>query len=374
MSIKCKLCDFVAKNENGFQTHMRRMHKNAKIESCNKCSVNKYNNNKSHKCKRCLYCNKIIIKTNQNSTDYKRLKFCSLNCSSSKTNKNKNKSYKTKLKISKSLRKDFDSKNKIIKKLKIKKYKTLKEIYKKDLKLFRGLKYLRLSNEKEYQKIYKKYIFKNFLENKNKELEKEKKEIYKIAKKYKTKTEFEKENRKVYARAWLINKKYDNIFLDKICSHMEILGNSYKRCIYYIKFPDRNSIYIGLTYNFKKRMKDHINNTHSRKLKKLFISNEKYEMKKISKYIDVKEAQKLEQKIIDDYENKGFVILNKAKAGALGGNPFKWSNEKILEEIKKYKDYSEYMKNSKSSYNAARRQNLLQEIKDYYNNLDSNQS
>ena len=37
-----------------------------------------------------------------------------------------------------------------------------------------------------------------------------------------------------------------NEWLDDICSHMKVIGNLHKRCIYVFEFSDK-SVYVGLT-------------------------------------------------------------------------------------------------------------------------------
>ena len=44
---------------------------------------------------------------------------------------------------------------------------------------------------------------------------------------------------------------------DELTSHMEILGNKYKRLIYVYEFSDKYC-YIGLTGNIKRRSRQHI--------------------------------------------------------------------------------------------------------------------
>ena len=72
----------------------------------------------------------------------------------------------------------------------------------------------------------------------------------KEAKKYNTKIEFLRGSSGAYMYA------SKNNILDKICRHMQVLGNEYKRMIYAYEFSDGYA-YIGLTYNEKKRHYEH---------------------------------------------------------------------------------------------------------------------
>ena len=67
--------------------------------------------------------------------------------------------------------------------------------------------------------------------------------------KYKYKSEFQKKS----ATAYILCRR--NNWLDEFCSHMELLGDLYNRCIYAYEFSDK-CVYIGLTFNLKKRDDD----------------------------------------------------------------------------------------------------------------------
>ena len=64
--------------------------------------------------------------------------------------------------------------------------------------------------------------------------------------KYKTRTEFQKGS----GGAYISSMK--NGWLDEICGHMEVVGNLKMRGIYVFEFED-NHVYVGLTYDFKRR-------------------------------------------------------------------------------------------------------------------------
>lgn len=68
-----------------------------------------------------------------------------------------------------------------------------------------------------------------------------------VAKKYKTKKEFQTLDKSVYVIC-VINK-----WIDDVCTHMEIVGNRFKRIIYSYEFLEDKSVYVGLTYNMKIR-------------------------------------------------------------------------------------------------------------------------
>lgn len=110
-------------------------------------------------------------------------------------------------------------------------------------------------------------------------------------------------------------------WIDIVCFHMQIIINALDspRIIYCYEFDDK-SIYIGLTKNFKRRhyyrqyknndcVMNHIKNTGLQPT-----------IKFLTEFIPAEEAQLKEQEFIDKYRNEGFKILNKIKAGSLGGS------------------------------------------------------
>lgn len=130
---------------------------------------------------------------------------------------------------------------------------------------------------------------------------------------YKTRSEFKNNSYNAYDAA------RRNNWLDDICSHMNrINGLLFPRIIYAYEFED-NSVYVGLTKNFKIR--------HSNRHKKLNDAvtihinktNFKPNIKFLTNFIPAEEAQKLEQFYIDKYKSEKWIILNKIKGGSLGG-------------------------------------------------------
>jgi len=135
----------------------------------------------------------------------------------------------------------------------------------------------------------------------------------KEALKYKTKKDFIKMSNSAYSLS------YKNGWLDEICSHMRLIGNMYNRCIYAFEFED-NSVYVGLTYNFEKRQKEHLINSNKKSsvYKHINICS-RYCCKQLTDYINVYEASLLEEQIKNEYKNNGWNILNKNKCGSIGG-------------------------------------------------------
>jgi len=179
-----------------------------------------------------------------------------------------------------------------------------------------------------------------------------KERCYEAALKCETRSEFNKK----YSGAY--NSSLRNGWMNDICSHMKIVGNLYKRCIYVWEFEDK-SAYIGLTDNIDRRKKDHITSSNSPVFKKL--KKYKGNCKQLTEYIDVRDAQKMECFVIENYQNNNWIILNKAKAGALGGY-LKWSYEKCKDVSKECFTRNEFCNKFHGAYKSAKKFGWLDEI------------
>jgi len=157
-----------------------------------------------------------------------------------------------------------------------------------------------------------------------------KEKCHEIALKYSSKIEFLTNEPNCYSQA---SKKG---YINEICSHMGQRNNMKDRCIYSYEFPD-NHVYIGLTYNIKLREYSRNNNQTDQVTKHKQISGLVQSFNIIHDFVDYKIAQILEIETIDKYKSEGWIILNIAKPGNLGGNYIKWTKEACLESVKKFK-------------------------------------
>lgn len=150
-----------------------------------------------------------------------------------------------------------------------------------------------------------------------------------------------------------------NIMLEAT-KHMVKLGSHIKRCVYLIKFKNTKIAYIGLTYNFEKRINDHIKNN-----KRIIKFVKKFSLKKLisiklSDYISVEEAVKLEKTKIKEYKKKGYYLLNIRDGGSIGGgDQRKWTFESIVKATSNFMSFKEWRSKDQNSYDAAHRLNLL---------------
>ena len=157
-----------------------------------------------------------------------------------------------------------------------------------------------------------------------------------------------------------------NGWLDEICSHMIVVGNHYKRCIYAYEFPDiegQNYVYVGLT--------DHI---HQRDLvhgckgavytfcKKHIVERPK--PIQLTEYIDKEEAKVQEGIQLAKYVSKGWIPLNRVKTGSLGGHLANdgFTFEECKARGQKYCKRSEWKREDYPTYYVASKQGWIDKI------------
>lgn len=144
--------------------------------------------------------------------------------------------------------------------------------------------------------------------------------------------------------------------LEKSCAHMVPKANLYRRMLYAFEHSD-NTVYVGLSYDPKQRYAQHMNNN------KILINKKKVTDQQFiifSQKYTPKEASKAEIELVEKYKKEGWIILNKAKAGALGHSRIFWTKEKVMEEAYKYKRKVDFEKGSRGAYKAALRYGIEQ--------------
>lgn len=148
--------------------------------------------------------------------------------------------------------------------------------------------------------------------------------------------------------------------VDRVSRHMVPLGNTHKRCLYSIEVVGQNLIYIGLTYDFDRRMRDHMKTKRFRDL------IEKYgegciDRVQLTDYIDKDEAAAQEGLLVEKFRQKGYQLLNSQKTGSLGGNIVKWTKEAIFEDAQRYKRVIDWINAPGSAYPAASAMGIIGE-------------
>lgn len=173
------------------------------------------------------------------------------------------------------------------------------------------------------------------------------------SKKYQTRSEFKKFSSSAYKSA------YQNKFLDEICSHMNRIGDKFKRLVYIFIFSD-NTCYIGITCNSKRRYKDHFNSTHKSPVYYHFLkTNINPDYYELTDYISANSALELE----DDlrlYYSKTYNVLNSGQRKSLGGNDkIIYSYDECLQKSMLCKSRTEFARKYSSYYNYSNKNKWL---------------
>lgn len=157
-----------------------------------------------------------------------------------------------------------------------------------------------------------------------------------------------------------------NDWLDEICSHMIVVGNHYKRCIYAYEFPDiegRNYVYVGLTDHIPQR-----DLVHGRK-GAVFTFCKKHNVERpkpiqLTDYIDKEEAKEQEGIQLAKYVSKGWIPLNRVKTGSLGGHLANdgFTFEECKARGQKYSKRSEWKREDYPTYYIASKRGWIDKI------------
>jgi predicted GIY-YIG superfamily endonuclease/nuclear transport factor 2 (NTF2) superfamily protein len=182
-----------------------------------------------------------------------------------------------------------------------------------------------------------------------------KEQCLKESNKYQTRTEFSEKSPSGYS----IAKR--NGWLKDCCKHMIVVGSKIKRAIYVFEFVD-NHAYVGLTYNLKVRKKQHLTTINSAVYKHFQQTASTYKLKKLTEYIEIEEAVRLEAHYIEKYSKEGWNLLNSRSAGATGGSILIWDFDKCLNEALEYETRTDFKENSSSAYGSALKNNWVDEI------------
>jgi len=173
--------------------------------------------------------------------------------------------------------------------------------------------------------------------------------------KCKTKKEFIKG----YPGAYNASRK--NGWLDEICGHMEVVGNLKMRGIYVFEFED-NHAYVGLTYNFKRRYNEHMNNIDGVVYKHIEETNLTPKFIQLTDYMDEELASKEETLWENKYITEGWNMLNKLKTGGLGGGNLKWDYDSCKKEALKYNKRIEFREGSLGAYFSSCKNGWLDDV------------
>jgi predicted GIY-YIG superfamily endonuclease len=177
-------------------------------------------------------------------------------------------------------------------------------------------------------------------------------QIAEEAKKYSSRSEFEKRSRGGYKAAHRRN------LLDAVCGHMRHKGHRFKRAIYVYEFSD-NSVYVGLTYDYERRHRQHMLFS-----KRIFEKAKRFGYKLIrkDKWMPPEAAAREEARLLRSYSRRGWQLINLSKPGSIGGSLRKWTPATLLAEVRKYRTLSDFQQHSRGAYHAAWKSGVLDSI------------
>jgi hypothetical protein len=137
----------------------------------------------------------------------------------------------------------------------------------------------------------------------------------------------------------------------ELLSHMKPKATLKERIIYCYEFTENKTAYVGLTYNIKRRHKAHsgLEKRYGKITSSVYHFSQKTgETPKLviltKSKITEEEAPKIEGFYIEIYRKNGWTLLNKAKAGSLGGGFRKWTKKNIKKITDECKTDSELRK------------------------------
>ena len=149
------------------------------------------------------------------------------------------------------------------------------------------------------------------------------------------------------------------------CAHMQRLGNRFFRALYAFEHTDK-SVYVGLTCDYDERYSSHMNRN------KILIEKRKMGGQifvKFGIFYPKNIAGQKEEELIEKYKNDGWTILNKSKAGALGGNSIRWTFKACMADAQKYEYSRDWEKNSRGAFHAAQRNGWLSKCRKHMKEL-----
>ena len=205
------------------------------------------------------------------------------------------------------------------------------------------------------------------------------KEIYnkeiceQYAKQCKTRKEFRELFGGSVVGATYRHAKLDPEWRERITEHFISYGNLFNRLVYVAKFDD-NSIYVGLTYNIQRRIKDHYRKGSVYNHLKT-NNNILPEWEILTDFVDVKEAQQLERYYVNFFRENGYKLFKRkcdfskqykrayenaricgyldeicSHMNKLERPKYYWNYETCKTEASKYTSRWDFGKNSKRSY------------------------
>lgn len=144
-----------------------------------------------------------------------------------------------------------------------------------------------------------------------------------------------------------------------------------KRLIYACEFEDHH-VYVGLARNLKSRIAQHLGSSKEKSAIYLHMQKNPYLLPnfKVVRPFEDEEVAKIDEGLVEkEYETNGWIILNRAKTGSLGGYPSYWNHDRCVAVASQCVTRKEFCKKCSGAYASCARNGWLQEI---YTIIDTN--
>lgn len=151
--------------------------------------------------------------------------------------------------------------------------------------------------------------------------------------------------------------------LDDVCKHMKIKGNFRLRKVYVYEFPEK-TCYVGLTCDVNRRKGEHASEAKSAVHQYIETSGVEYKFIELSDYIEKELASELEERTRQQYKADGWKVLNRIKAGGLGGyvKYVSYTMDEMRTAVAKCISRTDFHDKYVSIYNYAKRNRLLDDL------------
>lgn len=174
-------------------------------------------------------------------------------------------------------------------------------------------------------------------------------ELCEIVKKYRSRNELYLKNYRIYM---YIKKKYNLDMFENL--KVKTDNKSFVHCVYVYEFKGTNHAYVGRTDNITLRHWQHKNNTKD--TVRRFAEDNNITLDKpiiLADKVNLSSSVKLEEHYFNQYKDNGWIMINKAKTGSIGGLAHKWTYSTCKKEAEKYTLLKDFIKQSVSAYDKA---------------------
>lgn len=177
------------------------------------------------------------------------------------------------------------------------------------------------------------------------------------------------EFRKQYPKANVkLRKNGWNYLLDGLPYYADLKDEKPVWCVYKWTFIETEAVYIGLTSNYERRIKEEYRYKDTSPVKQYIEETGcSFKIERLETGLYSHEAAKLERKYISEYRSSGVTVLNRNLGGSLGRYNHKTedprSDDDILNEIfSKYKSYNELKYTGRALYKIVQERNLYERV------------